>query len=357
MRGEHVGYQAADLVFQWIIPACAGNTRAYRRWYAWIRDHPRMRGEHLWPRPSRIFWEGSSPHARGTRGHGRLRYHGDGIIPACAGNTDYIADRPYSQRDHPRMRGEHIDTGSPRSMCRGSSPHARGTQTSSNTVVSDIGIIPACAGNTMAVRFHVSSHGDHPRMRGEHQVMTRMSEKERGSSPHARGTPFTGDVGTVRLRIIPACAGNTSAFGMRMMVRWDHPRMRGEHRLRHRRLRYRRGSSPHARGTPEVTAGNSRTNGIIPACAGNTLKYVVRFRLYGDHPRMRGEHLFPRQAQGRSPGSSPHARGTPAPDRSRFRSAGIIPACAGNTLNKSWNGGTIRDHPRMRGEHPPAHRL
>ena len=50
--------------------------------------------------------------------------------------------------------------------------------------------------------------------------------------------------------------------------------------------------------------------GIIPACAGNTLRTVEPIALAGDHPRMRGEHTVRVQNAVRVLGSSPHARGT-----------------------------------------------
>ena len=33
-----------------------------------------------------------------------------GIIPACAGSTHYLLQQGYYPWDHPRMRGEHLNT-------------------------------------------------------------------------------------------------------------------------------------------------------------------------------------------------------------------------------------------------------
>ncbi len=70
-------------------------------------------------------------------------------------------------------------------------------------------LIPACAGNTrMCVRvlMYVPAH---PRMRGKHLQLRMPNELVDGSSPHARETPVSANVGDRRRRLIPACAGNT----------------------------------------------------------------------------------------------------------------------------------------------------
>ena len=154
----------------------------------------------------------------------------------------------------------------------GSSPHTRGARAINNGVIHHL--------------------GDHPRIRGEHDV-----------------APY---VGFGRVGIIPAYAGSTHAF----MTASRNPS----------------GSSPHTRGAPLLAVGN------------------VEIRR--DHPRIRGEHsvalvlnvdalgIIPAYAGSTSGvnvlvavtlGSSPHTRGAP------------------NSIchfSKSrW------DHPRIRGEH------
>ena len=74
------------------------------------------------------------------------------------------------------------------------------------------------------------------------------------------------------------------------------------------------GSSPHVRGTPSPMPPMLPATGIIPACAGNTVDFVRDQHGVGDHPRMCGEHI------------EPTLRTTPI--------TWIIPACAGNTCMK-----------------------
>ena len=148
-------------------------------------------------------------------------------------------------------------------------------------------------------------------MRGEHSVAGIVRLRLWGSSPHARGTPRLLVLFSSVAGIIPACAGNTSdrAVGCRLVR--DHPRMRGEHTSVLAILFLMRGSSPHARGTPDRPIRGRRGPGIIPACAGNTPYPSSPAASNGDHPRMRGEH-------------QPAAA-------TRTDRRGIIPACAGNT--------------------------
>ena len=230
------------------------------------------------------------------------------------------------------MRGEHQARHTPVPTARGSSPHARGTLAFYRALKYSAGIIPACAGNTMPGVVSCQRCRDHPRMRGEHGERLTSLIPPSGSSPHARGTPVCGGIPTWAPGIIPACAGNTSpARDSRKRPR-DHPRMRGEHAISLAIAPMIRGSSPHARGTRFVSIPLVSASGIIPACAGNTFEKALTNFTIRDHPRMRGEHTtFISEPTSRR-GSSPHARGTPVVFVVDVDAFGIIPACAGNTV-------------------------
>ena len=237
-----------------------------------------MRGEHLPTNQLKEIKEGSSPHAR----------------------------------EHPRHRVT-------RHRIMGSSPHARGTLGIFEYFELLIGIIPACAGNTLCCSCRLPPRRDHPRMRGEHGRGKAKERARSGSSPHARGTLVLYILCQPKMGIIPACAGNTVRRGERVVEDWDHPRMRGEHGDTLTSLIPPSGSSPHARGTLASASRQRVRHGIIPACAGNTRLGHQTGRPSGDHPRMAFR------------GSSPHARGTLGSAQIDELLAGIIPACAGNT--------------------------
>ena len=217
----------------------------------------------------------------------------------------------------------------------GSSPHVRGTLMYIDAVLSPGGIIPACAGNTAVQSEGRRESGDHPRMCGEHGHVVLTDAEETGSSPHVRGTPSATVDRIDSPGIIPACAGNTLNFMLWYAMAGDHPRMCGEHSPRRSTVRLRPGSSPHVRGTPRVENVDAVRLGIIPACAGNTVEPSEGNSPLQDHPRMCGEHASPAVSTASTAGSSPHVRGTPGSARQEMSFIGIIPACAGNTR---WSG-------------------
>ena len=74
-----------------------------------------------------------------------------GIIPAYAGNTTHPHALLRAITDHPRLRGEHNHLPHGKSHSQGSSPPTRGTHVMSRVSWLTCGIIPAYAGNTLAV--------------------------------------------------------------------------------------------------------------------------------------------------------------------------------------------------------------
>ena len=257
-----------------------------------------------------------------------------GIIPACAGNTPCAASRGTRRRDHPRVCGEHCGRCAPGSAARGSSPRVRGTPVERHAPQLQVGIIPACAGNTLACTSAGRTTWDHPRVCGEHASPARASTFSAGSSPRVRGTPpFVLREGAPR-GIIPACAGNTPARLVHQVAHRDHPRVCGEHGLRLADDVALLGSSPRVRGTPSTYATLSTTVGIIPACAGNTIESGAKSEACRDHPRVCGEHRSGRPFSKLRAGSSPRVRGTLCHEKRGGAPGGIIPACAGNTRRR-----------------------
>ena len=192
---------------------------------------------------------------------------------------------------------------------------------------------------------------DHPRVRGEHYFCTQCKGKATGSSPRARGAPTTMQNDNELLGIIPACAGSTSGFDRHPMGCGDHPRVRGEHSISRPMSSGQSGSSPRARGALRGHPRQVRPRGIIPACAGSTRPTTGSRGGLGDHPRVRGEHIPSLPGTSGTAGSSPRARGARFPAVLVGAAPGIIPACAGSTRRREWWWWSSRDHPRVRGEH------
>ncbi len=194
----------------------------------------------------------------------------------------------------------------------GSSPRTRGTHKSTIIIEYEYRIIPAYAGNTALFEISGRAGADHPRVRGEHKGRRPLTARPS--------------------RIIPAYAGNTLRARTRAIGCADHPRVRGEHRDHGVAEDHKIGSSPRTRGTHRLVLQQDRSARIIPAYAGNTRSWSTPLNSGPDHPRVRGEHRIRASVRQNSRGSSPRTRGTlPLAPRSGAV-VRIIPAYAGNTL-------------------------
>ncbi len=134
-------------------------------------------------------------------------------------------------------------------MSPGSPPLTRGTRNTLNAVGVVTRITPAYAGNTNKIRSGMDTRLDHPRLRGEHKLCLFPLPPSLGSPPLTRGTLMTDvDIETIQ-GITPAYAGNTYIHkSIRINIR-DHPRLRGEHVMESRIPAYVLGSPPLTRGT------------------------------------------------------------------------------------------------------------
>ena len=216
---------------------------------------------------------------------------------------------PGISRDHPRIRGEHVAFNSAMLASFGSSPHTRGALVAGQ--VDDVHgrIIPAYAGSTGPPEPTPAGLSDHPRIRGEHPGVNRNGRGPAGSSPHTRGALSHLHLGRDVQGIIPAYAGSTYTSRRPGALRWDHPRIRGEHHPNLNVAQGSGGSSPHTRGALVRFRRVSWSVWIIPAYAGSTVTPPSRTRRPRDHPRIRGEHTGRNGGRPKNVGSSPHTRG------------------------------------------------
>ncbi len=313
-----------------ITPACAGSRLRGDPCGLAGQDHPRVRGEQ---EPATIVLPalpGSPPRARGADRVVPQAGHGRRITPACAGSRPARSCSGSRSRDHPRVRGEQSDEDAERYTNAGSPPRARGADAAAAPHAAVAGITPACAGSSPAVPHPARRRRDHPRVRGE-QGMTRQDVlDDPGSPPRARGAVGADLRPGPEGRITPACAGSRwparyrrcrqpdhprvrgeqdvlvrSAFGLTGItpacagsrdgrhdvadVEQDHPRVRGE---QHPPLVHDRplaGSPPRARGAGLVDLAAGVPRRITPACAGSRRTRRRPGRSAPDHPRVRGE--------------------------------------------------------------------
>ena len=335
-RGLHPTGTLVHLSFG-IIPARAGFTACEAGAYEVGADHPRSRGVYQTRRQPYASAPGSSPLARGLRLGLCQRVSRQGIIPARAGFTCKARLRNSLNADHPRSRGVYRGRGLSEHSTPGSSPLARGLPLHERELAALLGIIPARAGFTLALRSSLLRCMDHPRSRGVYLRGPDVARTVAGSSPLARGLPAVAFGAEDSAGIIPARTGFTRCSRCFCRFQWDHPRSRGVYCLLSSTGAHCLGSSPLARGLHRVAAQPGRHKRIIPARAGFTRDRRVTVSASWDHPRSRGVYGLGVVAGVGQGGSSPLARGLrDSGDIDGFLS-GIIPARAGFT----W-GGSVR---------------
>ena len=150
---------------------------------------------------------GLSPRVRGNR-----RVYPDkcgmcGSIPACAGEPPDDCHRRAGHRVYPRVCGGTRRRRTRTGQQRGLSPRVRGNQAVAALRYAHQGSIPACAGepsrsSRSAVRMAV-----YPRVCGGTKVYPRVCGGTSGLSPRVRGNPVGKSNTAIRVRSIPACAG------------------------------------------------------------------------------------------------------------------------------------------------------
>ena len=131
---------------------------------------------------------------------------------------------------------------------------------------------------------------------------------------------------------------------------WAHPRVCGENLtvvdFAHAAL----GSSPRVRGKLPLCSIVATMTGLIPACAGKTLRFWFACAMMRAHPRVCGENCNSSRQDARAEGSSPRVRGKRSRRPHDAPSAGLIPACAGKTIGRRRANPPERAHPRVCGE-------
>ena len=173
-------------------------------------------------------------------------------------------------RAHPHSRGEHLVTGGELAGHAGSSPLARGTWSRRCGCWWVIRLIPACAGNTTHPASSPSTSRAHPHSRGEHAQPFYNHVATFGSSPLAWGAQSERLFELNAVRLIPARAGNIHASNSTAHCRPAHPRLREERCMYSAQVGLSEGSSPLAWGTFHPSLQQPRRNGFIPDRAGNT---------------------------------------------------------------------------------------
>ena len=272
------------------------------------------------------------------------------FIPAHAGNSSSAPAHAGTRAVHPRARGEQLTDVRAQHHLAGSSPRTRGTGPGSEIHRLRVRFIPAHAGNSSSWPGSGRGFPVHPRARGEQARESLVQVYEDGSSPRTRGTGDRLSVGDFEERFIPAHAGNSGGFEDMNSDVPVHPRARGEQVLSNTSITTMCGSSPRTRGTDSDFSPIHVMLRFIPAHAGNRAPCPFRSSPTAVHPRARGEQSVMWGLLMLCCGSSPRTRGTAGADRLAVGRSRFIPAHAGNSAQEWMRPSARSVHPRARGE-------
>ena len=214
-----------------------------------------------------------------------------------------------SVQAHPRVCGENDPANWWTFHPAGSSPRVRGKRYGARSFIPHERLIPACAGKTQHAYQCQAPTRAHPRVCGENEEQLRSQTFAGGSSPRVRGKPGRKHPKPHPGRLIPACAGKTGSLGNAAAGRRAHPRVCGENAPSTTATKAAHGSSPRVRGKQGAFGAAGFGFGLIPACAGKTLQRGREPAPAWAHPRVCGENFPPILSNCARWGSSPRVRG------------------------------------------------
>ena len=232
-----------------------------------------------------------------------------GLIPARAGKTTAVRRCLPSVGAHPRAGGENPPSPPTSPPLSGSSPRGRGKHGRRRPHLADCGLIPARAGKTTAALPGGQASPAHPRAGGENRYFFSAVSLQGGSSPRGRGKPIDQIPFHAAERLIPARAGKTVRSSRASSMAAAHPRAGGENGWPAHHIKPNPGSSPRGRGKRPATVGTRSPARLIPARAGKTTPTSAFGSVYAAHPRAGGENAVGGCPALTAAGSSPRGRG------------------------------------------------
>ena len=334
------------------IPAWAGETNRASLDGMTDAVYPRVGGGNPQRQRKERQAGGLSPRGRGKRRSAARSGQGLRSIPAWAGETAVVRLQGNLHRVYPRVGGGNLDPSfAPRSH-GGLSPRGRGKRPPARAGYPIIRSIPAWAGETARQYHHRPPSRVYPRVGGGNDVGRIGDLFDRGLSPRGRGKLHPAMAWSMRMRSIPAWAGETPALENRVSLPAVYPRVGGGNSIGGASPKSARGLSPRGRGKPPPSRVAAPAAGSIPAWAGETAAKpgcCARRRVY---PRVGGGNSRFNSSSKRAVGLSPRGRGKPETGVNPQVLAGSIPAWAGETMTYSQLLALDEVYPRVGGGNP-----
>ncbi len=248
---------------------------------------------------------------RGKQSIRRLKKPGIRSIPAHAGETLERTVRLSDEAVNPRSCGGNRGYGTVSGTRWGQSPLMRGKLAQALNGELHAGSIPAHAGETERCHSRSKINGVNPRSCGGNVLDLFGRLELRGQSPLMRGKQRSPGFSRAFFGVNPrSCGGNDLLSGRSFSLYGQSPLMRGKQSWR---------------------KSNIPVRGSIPAHAGETKNYRVRFLTHSVNPRSCGGNSRESWAASAEAGQSPLMRGKPRYGRQPAVGRGSIPAHAGET--------------------------
>ena len=206
VRGNLKGWSCHTCLLR-SIPACAGEPVIID----FIAEHPavypRVCGGTAPEFLARGKAGGLSPRVRGNRHQAQGWQRWRRSIPACAGEPQSSLKLPGCMEVYPRVCGGTGWNSGNKIMARGLSPRVRGNLAHDEPGPVRLRSIPACAGEPLGPVSIAPPPGVYPRVCGGTVFLSRMMPAAAGLSPRVRGNRILASRPFSRIWSIPACAG------------------------------------------------------------------------------------------------------------------------------------------------------
>ena len=292
---------------------------------------------------------GLSPLTRGNPKLAATLRSNAGPIPAHAGQPAARSCTTSTPRAYPRSRGATMPATWPSLSALGLSPLTRGNHDLGAHADAADGPIPAHAGQPCCSSAKTTPKWAYPRSRGATQRALVRQVSTEGLSPLTRGNPGRHHQLRHRPGPIPAHAGQPKPRSRPPCSRRAYPRSRGATTSSPASSSGWAGLSPLTRGNPGRCASLRRSAGPIPAHAGQPCRRRIPSRRSWAYPRSRGATSRLNYTNKTKLGLSPLTRGNQREQQAMTLITGPIPAHAGQPLQAWRAAGVAGAYPRSRG--------
>ena len=250
--------------------------------------YPRLCGGTLFSVRLPIQAAGLSPPVRGNPKPGRIFIDASGSIPACAGEPLSSGTPSAPPPVYPRLCGGTATQAFYQPLIFGLSPPVRGNRVYEIQPGAKHGSIPACAGEP---GINITTEADkavYPRLCGGTGQGAGRTGICRGLSPPVRGNPPPVAGGRGSQRSIPACAGEPANFRRSALAASVYPRLCGGTVLGCLCVVIYPGLSPPVRGNRVRDCQTIIRLRSIPACAGEPIPSRLTHPVSAVYPRLCG---------------------------------------------------------------------